>query len=540
MGELAVPDPLLGEWFLPLVGGETLRVEARAGEVLCIVGPNGSGKSALVTWMATQTAASLRRILAQRRLWLEHSGPSITSKMREQQTSNANHYEKRPESRYLEQAGYSRTSVVLFDLLGRIHDEDRRANTMFESGATRDEVAAAMGPRVLATMNTVLQHAGLHFELDIQDGQVFVARHSGLGTVYPIFQLSDGERSALLLAGEVLTTPPGTVIMIDEPERHLHRSISAGLITAVVDATPDCAFVVLTHDLDLASELASRPGKTISVAAVEWSGENPVAWDLRDASVDENVTEAARAAILGGRRSVVFVEGDDGSLDLALYRALYPATTVVPSGSCDAVIRSVSGLRTSEQHHWISAQGIVDRDGRDESECGQLREKGVAVLAVCEVENLHYVSNVLQAVAQKQADTLGHDAEALVAGAKRVLLEELSRAGTLERFAVKIARDQINRTIASRLPPKIDGERVELSFESPYAPTLARLRASLEGSDYDALIREVPIRDSGAPQQIAVALGFRSAHDYRRAALVAISQAPGLADEVRQLVGASQ
>jgi hypothetical protein len=46
-------------------------------------------------------------------------------------------------------------------------------------------------------------------ELRLTDAQTLNAVNSSSGTEYPIFQISDGEKSALLLAGEVLTTPRG-------------------------------------------------------------------------------------------------------------------------------------------------------------------------------------------------------------------------------------------------------------------------------------------------------------------------------------------
>ena len=43
--------------------------------------------------------------------------------------------------------------------------------------------------------------------------------------MYGAAELSDGERNALLISAEILTAKDGTLLIIDEPERHLHRSI---------------------------------------------------------------------------------------------------------------------------------------------------------------------------------------------------------------------------------------------------------------------------------------------------------------------------
>jgi hypothetical protein len=49
------------------------------------------------------------------------------------------------------------------------------------------------------------------------DAQALNAVSSASGKEYPIFQMSDGEKIALLLAAGVLTTPQGSVCIIDQP-----------------------------------------------------------------------------------------------------------------------------------------------------------------------------------------------------------------------------------------------------------------------------------------------------------------------------------
>jgi predicted ATPase len=71
------------------------------------------------------------------------------------------------------------------------------------------------------------------------------------GTEFSAAQLSDGERKALQIAGSVLTAPPGTLFLIDEPERHLHRSIISPLLIQLFERRRDCGFIISTHDHDL-------------------------------------------------------------------------------------------------------------------------------------------------------------------------------------------------------------------------------------------------------------------------------------------------
>ena len=46
-------------------------------------------------------------------------------------------------------------------------------------------------------------------------------------------QMSDGERAAAIIAATVLVADPGTLFLIDEPERHLHRSIIEPFLSAL-------------------------------------------------------------------------------------------------------------------------------------------------------------------------------------------------------------------------------------------------------------------------------------------------------------------
>lgn len=120
--------------------------------------------------------------------------------------------------------------------------------------------------------------------------------------------------------------------------------------------------------------------------------------------------ESARTAILGGRRDLLFIEGEKSSLDERLYELVFPGWTLLPVGNCEQVIRAVAGLRVSSPHHWLTVSGIVDGDGRTEDEKKSLYQHGVLSLPVNEVENLLYSPVVIRAVATRQAKSMGKTA----------------------------------------------------------------------------------------------------------------------------------
>jgi predicted ATPase len=82
-----------------------------------------------------------------------------------------------------------------------------------------------------------------------KDEQLFASKNGSIP--YSIAELSDGERNTLLLCADVLTVPSNYLIILDEPERHLHRSIISPLLTSLFQKRKDCIFVISTHDVSL-------------------------------------------------------------------------------------------------------------------------------------------------------------------------------------------------------------------------------------------------------------------------------------------------
>ncbi len=59
---------------------------------------------------------------------------------------------------------------------------------------------------------------------------------------YNAANMSDGERVALYLMAQALVAPEGSVLIIDEPEIHLHRSIRDAIFDALEAERSDCLF----------------------------------------------------------------------------------------------------------------------------------------------------------------------------------------------------------------------------------------------------------------------------------------------------------
>src|SRR5262249_32406297 len=148
-------------------------------------------------------------------------------------------------------------------------------------------------------------------------------------------------------------------------------------------------------------------------------------WIWEEVPPSPALPDALLFQVLGSRRPLLFVEGDETSFDAAIYSALFPKELVVPRQSCEKVVgatKSRSGL--SGLPH-LAVRGLVDRDRRGDEEVAALRAAGVFVADVAEVENLLCLPEALEAVAKRLNSP---DVEAAKAAAEESVLVELAKS----------------------------------------------------------------------------------------------------------------
>src|SRR6185295_8666736 len=119
---------------------------------------------------------------------------------------------------------------------------------------------------------------------------------------------------------DILTAKSGTLILIDEPERHLHRSIISPLLKLLFDRRNDCVFIVSTHELML--PLDTPKSFTLLVRSCEYQDQNVRAWTADLLAPGAAIDDDLKGDILGSRRKMLFVEGTAQSLDSPLYSLL--------------------------------------------------------------------------------------------------------------------------------------------------------------------------------------------------------------------------
>ena len=419
-------------WQIPRTDGTVLSVPQDIGDQLYIIGANGSGKSALIQHLVSQGGARVRRVSAHRQTWLPSGTINFTPTNRKNWDKNFRGYEIRPDARWMDHDPVSKQSAILFDLVAADNERARSIQRRVDDGNLDGAVKKASETTPpFRRLNELLTLGRLTVCLENSKGEEILAQHRGSEARFSIAKMSDGERSAAILAADVLTADPGTVFLIDEPERHLHRAIIEPFLSALFNERGDCLFVVATHEMSLPLVTSASPA--IVVRSCAWNGDVASKWDAEYLAPNMDLPEELRRAVLGARKRVLFVEGTDASLDQGLYSVLFPDTSVTPIGNCVDVQRAVTGLRRASDLHDVEAFGLIDRDDRSEGDIAALVKDWVFVLDSCSVEGLYYCREAIVAIANRQAESLGSDADEMVAQVQQRALTVLRAVTGLRR-----------------------------------------------------------------------------------------------------------
>jgi hypothetical protein len=316
----------------------------------------------------------------------------------------------------------------------------------------------------------------------------------------------------------VLTANDGALILVDEPERHLHASIVSPLLIQLFAKRPDCTFIVSTHELSL--PVSCPNSRTVLVRDSTTVNNDISGWDLDVLEPGIEIDDATKEAIIGSRRKMLFIEGNAASLDKPLYEILFPGVSIFPRSTCYDVERAVSSVRDTAQISWVQACGIVDQDQLSPDKKVALEAKGVFALSVYSVEALYYNPTVVGAIAARQCAVFGGDPDQMVKQAWIDLLAAIaSNADRLAaRMTEQVVKDQVSVSMLDW--KKIQsGQNVSVTVDaqSYYQVEKARLHSWIGAKDVDKIVGRYPIRETPALTAIVSALQFKSRDQYEAA-----------------------
>jgi ABC-type cobalamin/Fe3+-siderophores transport system ATPase subunit len=502
---------------IALQNGKSLDFEMQAGQTIFVLGANGTGKSSLLYRLYSQNRQNSRRISAHRQTWFESNAMQISARQKRETQSNVLAYDNDPASRWRDGYSGARANLAVFDLLDAENVRARRITSAVdnEDFALAKRLSKTDAP--IKIINELLKLSALPIEITVEKSEELFASKLG-GPRYSIAELSDGERNALLIAAEVLTAEPGTLFMIDEPERHLHRSIISPLLTLLFQTRSDCAFVISTHDVLL--PLDNPESRTLLIRSCIYAGPNVSSWDADLVVTPYQIDDALKKDILGARRKLLFVEGDEHSLDKPIYSLLFPEASVIAKQSCRDVEHAVSGIRDADELHWLKAFGIVDGDNRDATEIAKLNGRGVYAVPAVSIESIYYHPVVQERVCERQVKVTGGNVASHLDEAKtKALVAMSSHAQRLSERAVEAA---VRSDLMGKLPRRSDIVTaapivINIDIATIVAQEKARFEAAVASRDLLALVSRYPVRETPALDLIAKALGFQSRAQYESA-----------------------
>ena len=213
---------------------------------------------------------------------------------------------------------------------------------------------------------------------------------------YPAYKMSDGERVILYVVGRVMLAKESSLIIVDEPEMHLHKAILNKLWDILEEKRKDCMFIYLTHDIDFAStRIANKRWLKSYSSSTSGIFEN---WEI-ESIADSEIPEALLMKILGSRKKVLFCEGKQGSLDRQIIELLFPNFTITPLASCKDVINYTKAYNKISNKYAV-AYGIIDRDFRTKEQLDKLAAENIYSYDVAEIENLFLIEDFIKGFAE--------------------------------------------------------------------------------------------------------------------------------------------
>lgn len=504
---------------IPNFDGQTSQFEVKPGQLLFGLGANGTGKSSFVSLLAKANSTNVSRLTGNREITLSSAAVGITGATRNQYEQFFENDLRDETSRYYSSISRNLTDSILYDLkeaestfmslkLNSLIEKEEDSN---DEKKELKNIRKELSP--LKKVEDILKAGGLNFVLSYDARGNFIAKKNSLYEI-DINMLSDGERAALLMAAKVITVQTGNLVLIDEPERHLHRSISSPLILSMIEYRSDCSFMIVTHDLSLPRDF---PHSKILLFR---EFKHPNKWRLEQIENLSAISEDVAEAVLGAKDKILFVEGQKNSLDFSLYSILYENCTVQAQESCSAVISMTKSVRASSELHRIEAYGIIDNDGLDVGKIVELNSHNVFPIKVHSVEGLYYHPDVLNGLTKYLENMDFVIPEDFEVRMNSIILDGFSEKKS--DFIADMQVRKIREITFQKLPKKRDlssGLQWSIGSDSTEVKELfeyetAKFEQLIVDENIEGLVTSYNIKKTGIPDKISILLGLASRNKY--------------------------
>lgn len=486
-----------------------LNIPLKEGNALFVLGANGVGKSTLMQNLFQQNPNHSKRILAHRQTWIPDNSMSMTATQKKQTEQAIKVKDRDINTRYRDDYSGSRAIISIFDLINSENVRNRNIANAVDNKSIKLALAHSEEQAPIDAINEIFAMSNIPIVITTNEIQELFASKNG-SPPYSISELSDGERNALLISADVLTTKPNHLIILDEPERHLHRSIISPLLTSLFQKKENCVFVISTHDVNL--PIDHKKASVLLLRDCQWSGKSILNWDADLIKETESIPFEIKESILGSKRDILFVEGESQSLDRQIYQLIFPNLTIIPKGDCRQVQKAVEGIKGTENLHWINAYGLIDADDRTTEQIQILLEKRVVALDCYSVESLYYNLEIVERVANRYGKAIGDDAKKLLEKASSSIINNIK--DDRDRLCSILCEKRVRNEIMSNLPNNKDilkEKEIKLDFKTKdfFEKEKSKFDDFVKNKNLNGLISRYPLKKTKVISGIVTGLGMK-------------------------------
>lgn len=259
-------------------------------------------------------------------------------------------------------------------------------------------------------------------------------------------ELSSGEREVVILTFDVLAQDPDDcLILIDEPEVHLHPELTFRLVKVLKSIGKRNQIFLFTHSADIIGNSFDtgihfiRPKVRVSGNQVIRIDEN----NIEDFNAIPNIRETIGMVSVG--KKLLFVEGGSTSIDRNIFATIAKASkidvAIIPSNSCSNINNMALMCETLQRGILgVDIYMVRDRDGLTQEQVNTFSEKSKGKLMFLPY---YHIENAFL------------DPTAIGVIARKILGARAPEDREIEAKMVALARQQLNDVIALYLKNEI-------------------------------------------------------------------------------------
>lgn len=260
------------------------------------------------------------------------------------------------------------------------------------------------------------------------------------GNIRQFSELSSGEREVVILTFDILTQNPShCLILIDEPEVHLHPELTFRLIKALKAIGEHNQYFLFTHSPDIIGNSLDTGVHFVRPKVRAPLGNQVIRID--ESNVDAfnsipNIRETIGMVSVG--KKLLFVEGGNTSIDRNVFATIAKDAkidvAIIPSDSCRNINNMATMCETLEKGLFgVELFMVMDRDSLASEQIQHFHNKSNGRLVFLP---FYHIENAFLAP------------KAIASVAKTLLLSSAPTAEQIELKMVELARQQINHTIS--------------------------------------------------------------------------------------------